>query len=237
MSLRPLLRLIQRWFLLGFLVLLFLLFYYFRLHEYLTFETIKTYQSILRDWTITHYPAAVFLYVLIFTLIIACGIPGATFLTLVGGFLFGTPAILYAIAGTTLGGLVLFFAIRTTLGAGIAAKSSGWIKKMEAGFQKNAFQYLIMLRLMPVFPCWISNISAGALNVPVKTFLLATIIGITPATVIYVYVGKGFDQLFAAGQLPPLSTLITPSIILPLIGLAILSALPVFYKGIKKYFF
>ena len=237
MTMRPVLRWMQRWFLLGFLILLFLLFYYFRLHDYLTFETIKTYQFILREWTITHYISAVFLYLLVFTLIIASGVPGATFLTLIGGFLFGTIAILYAILGTTLGGLILFLAIRTTFGAGIAAKSSGWIKKMEAGFQKNAFQYLIMLRLMPVFPCWISNISAGALNVPIRTFLLATIIGITPATVIYVFVGKSFDQLFVSDQLPQLSTLLTPSIILPLIGLAILSLLPVFYKGIKKYFF
>jgi uncharacterized membrane protein YdjX (TVP38/TMEM64 family) len=227
---------IRRWSLLGFLILMFVLFYYFRLHYYLTFEAMKAYQYTLKAWTLAHYVSAVFLYIVIFILIIACGIPGATFLALAGGFLFGTSAIFYAILGTTLGGLTLFFAIRTTLGAQIAAKSSGWIKTMELGFQENAFLYLLMLRLMPVFPCWISNISAGALNVPVRTFLFATVLGITPATIIYVYVGRGFDQFFASEHVPSLSFFLTPSIVLPLIGLAILSALPVFYKSIRKYY-
>jgi uncharacterized membrane protein YdjX (TVP38/TMEM64 family) len=226
---------LRRWSLLGCLIALFLLFYYFRLYHYLTFETLKLYQIILKDWTHTHYVSAVFCYLIIFILIIACGIPGATFLTLIGGFLFGLSAILYAILGTTLGGLTLFFAIRTTFGTHIAARSSGWIKTMESGFQKNAFLYILMLRLMPVFPCWVSNVSAGALNVPVKTFLTATVIGIIPATTIYAFLGRSFEQFFLLPEPPSLSTLLSPAITLPLIGLAILSALPVFYKGIKKY--
>ena len=229
------LSILKRWFLLGCLILLFILFYYFELYQYLTYEMLKSSQFIIKEWTTSHYFFAVSCYLLIFILIIACGIPGATFLTLAGGFLFGTLAILYAILGTTLGGFVLFLAVRTAVGASIAAKTSGWIKKMEHGFQKNAFQYLFMLRLMPVLPCWISNIAAGALNVPISTFLTATVLGITPATIIYAMAGKGLVQVFAAEKAPTAAILLTPSLFFPLLGLAILSILPVFYPGIKTY--
>ncbi len=226
---------LRRWFLLGCLTLLFILFYYFRLHQYLSFDVIQSYQLIIKEWTMLHAVLAVSLYLLFFILMIACGIPGASILTVVGGFLFGSIAIFYSILATTLGGLLLFLAIRTAFGASIAAKSSGWIKKMEHGFQKNAFNYLLSLRLMPIFPCWISNIAAGALNVPIPTFLIATLLGITPAAIIYVMAGQGLNQFFASGKTPDFNLLLTPSLFFPLLGLAMLSLFPVFYKGIKQY--
>jgi len=225
---------LKRWFLIGVLVLLLFLFYYFRLYQYLSFDAIRASQFTMKEWTAAHYLASLSLYLGLFILIIACGIPGATFLTIVGGFLFGPIAIVYSIFGTTLGGLVLFLAVRSAFGSIIKQKSTGWIKQMETGFQKNAFFYLLSLRLMPILPCWISNVSAGALNVPLLTFLSATVIGITPACIIYVLAGQGLDQFFASQTSPHLSTLLTPSIFFPLLGLAILSLFPVFYKGIRK---
>jgi uncharacterized membrane protein YdjX (TVP38/TMEM64 family) len=176
---------------------LFCAFFFFHLHDYLSFHKIQTYEIDAVKWTATHYLAALSLYVLLFVSLIACGIPCGTIFTLLGGFLFGSIAIIYAEFSTTFGGLVLYLAIRSSIGAGIATKSSGWIKKMETGFQKNAFNYLLTLRLIPIFPCWISNISAGALNVPLYTFLSATMLGILPATVIYVLAGKSLDRIIS----------------------------------------
>lgn len=225
---------LKEWSLLVFLLITFCGFFYFDLHHYLTFNTIRTYHAQAQEWTVLHYLPAVSLYVLTLTVLIACGIPCATILTLLGGFLFGTIAILYAILGITFGGILLFFAIRTAFGARIAEKSTGWVKKLEHGFQQNAFSYLLMLRLVPILPCWIINVSAGALNVRVNTFVGATVIGIFPATIIYVMVGRGLDKFFSAEQSPNLSMVLTPSIFFPLLGLAILSLFPVFYKVLKK---
>lgn len=224
----------KKWSLLVFLFLTFLAFFYFDLHHYLTFKTIKTYEFTAQQWTETHYFAAVSVYLLVFILLIACAIPCASVLTLLGGFLFGIAGIIYAVIGTTLGGMVLFLAIRTAIGAGIAAHASGWIKKMEQGFKQNAFNYLLMLRLIPILPCWVSNISAGALNVPLKTFVFATLLGIFPATFIYGMVGRGLDKFLAADEMPNLTILLTPSLFFPLVGLAFLSLFPVFYKSIKR---
>lgn len=225
---------LQKWLLLISLLCPFCAFFYFNLHQYLSFETIKTYQSFAQEWTANHYSAAVSIYLLVFSALIACAIPCGTILTLLGGFLFGTIAIIYSMLGTTIGGLILFFAIRTAFGARIAAKSSGWVKKLESGFQRNAFNYLLMLRLVPIMPCWVINISAGVLNVPIKTFIIATMLGIFPATVIYVMVGRGLDKFFFIDQSPCISNIITPSMLLPLLGLAFLSLFPVFYKTINR---
>lgn len=219
---------------LGLLLLASASFFYFRLYDYLTLETLKTYQSVVQEWTSQHYTAAIIIYIVVFFTLIACAIPCATFLTLLGGYLFGSIAILYATFSITFGGMILFLSIRTAIGERVAAKATGWIKKIEDGFQENAFNYLLTLRLIPIFPCWISNIGAGVLNVPVLTFLGATILGVLPATIIYVMAGRGLDKVLMDNHTPILDIILTPSLILPLLGLAFLSLLPIIYKSIKK---
>jgi uncharacterized membrane protein YdjX (TVP38/TMEM64 family) len=181
-----------------------------------------------------HYYQATFIYIFGFALLITCAIPCATFLTLLGGLLFGSIAILYALFSITFGGFLLFLSVRTAIGARLAAKSRGWIKHIEQGFSKNAFHYLLTLRLMPIFPCWISNIGAGLFNVPIPTFLLATVLGILPSTVIYALAGRGLDKILTDDKTPVLNIIFTPSVFFPLLGLAILSLSPVIYKSVKK---
>lgn len=225
---------LKKWFLLGILIIFFCLFSYFDLYRYLNFDTLMRYHNEAAAWTTQHNIYAATIYLLVFIVLVACGIPCATILTLLGGFLFGAIAFLYAMLGTLLGGLILFLAIRTAIGEKIASKSRGWIKSMEAGFHQNAFQYLLMLRLIPVFPCGLSNIAAGALNVPIKTYLLATSIGIMPATFIYAMLGRGLDTLFSNQNGSDSSLLLRPSLFFPLLGLAILSFFPIIYKSVKK---
>ncbi len=225
---------IRRWLPLTMLASIFLLFFLFRLHHYLTFEAINQYQFLIKQWTIAHHGPAVTLYLLIFISLLACAIPGGTILCLLGGFLFGITGFFYALFATTVGGLILCLAVRSAFGANVTKRRYQWIKNVEKGFQKNAFYYLLMLRVIPFCPCWVSNISAGALNVPIRTFLLATIIGVTPATLIYVLAGQSLDKLIAAAPTQGFALLTTPAILLPLIGLALLSLTPVLYKAIKK---
>jgi len=225
---------LRRYLPLAILASLCALFFLFQLHHYLSFEALQKYQFIIKQWTQAHHVAAVTLYILLFMLLLACAIPGGTILCLLGGFLFGSIAFFYALFATTAGGLILCLSVRSAIGPPATKRRYQWIKTVERGFQKNAFSYLLMLRVMPFCPCWVSNISAGALNVPIRTFLLATIIGITPATLIYVLAGRGLDKIIVAAPTKGFALLASPSIYIPLIGLIILSLLPIFYKAIKK---
>ena len=101
----------------------------------------------------------------------ATSLPIALYLTILGGFLFGPVIALIVIdLSATLGATLLFLTLKTTLGELFQEKATPWIKKMEAGFQKNAFSYLLSLRLVPIFPFWAVTIAAPFLNVPTPNF-------------------------------------------------------------------
>ena len=133
----------------------------------------------------------------------------------------------------TLGASILFLAVKTSLGSILAKQGSRWIVRLEEGFQENAFSYLLVLRLLPLFPFWIINIVAGLLNVPLRTFSMATLIGIVPGTLIFVAIGHGLGGILDKGGSPNFSIIFSAPILLPLIGLSILSVMPILYKKYK----
>ena len=129
-----------------------------------------------------------------YTLAVAISIPGAVFLTLAGGFLFGVYlGTILVVISATLGATLLFFAVRTTLGEWLAQKASEWIERMQHGFQHNAFSYLLTLRLIPLFPFWVVNIAAALLGVPLSTYVITTFFGsMTRFAVKWIFFGSNF---------------------------------------------
>ena len=116
-----------------------------------------------------------------------------------------------------------------------AKRTSGFMAKLEAGFQKNAFSYLLALRLMPAAPFWIVNIAPALLGMRLNHYVLATFIGITPGTLIYVWVARSFDILLSRGQSPDFSVLSEPAIIVPLFALGLLSLAPTLWKRLRAH--
>lgn len=210
---------------------------HFHLYQSIGYTSLMKYHQIWVDLAQQHYFFMVFIYMLVYIFAIALSVPGAIFFTLAGGFLFGPIAALYVVVSATMGSTILFLAVRTALGEWLANKAGSWVTRMEKGFQENAFYYLLSLRLMPVFPFWIINIVAALLNVRLRTFILATFLGIIPGTFVYVVVGHEFNTLFASQQTPILKNIVTPSILFSLLGLTVLSILPVVYKRWKAYLF
>ena len=151
-----------------------------------------------------------------------------------GGFLFGqTIGTLCVVLSASLGACSIFLSTK------FAAKNSGkkehgsWVQKMKAGFQDNAFSYMLTLRLIPIFPFVIVNIVAGILQIRLKTFFFGTLIGIIPGSYVYVSVGVAMQTLLNNDNFTP-ESLLSPDIIVALTGLGILALLPIIYKIIKK---
>ena len=212
----------------------FIVVIYFHWYEYLSFTSLKTHHDQLLLWTRQHYFLVSLSYIVIYIVAVAISIPGAVFLTLAGGLLFGiVVGTVYTVFAATIGATVLFLAVKTSFGAWLATKANVWLKKMEQGFQKNAFNYLLFLRLIPLFPFWAVNIVPALLNMRLSSYILATFIGIIPGTLIYISLGNGLSQLFAQNKTPDLHIISKPSIILPILGLAILSLIPIIYKQWK----
>ncbi len=204
------------------------------LNEYLSFEQLKTHRGALVGWVDEFGMLAVLVYVLLYAVVVAFSLPGGAVMTITGGFLFGALAATGAVViGATVGATVIFLAARTAFADFFHAKAGPAVQKMEAGFQDNALSYLLVLRLIPLFPFFIVNLVPALLGVPLGTYVLGTFFGIIPGTFVYASVGAGLGALFEAGQTPDLGIIFQPEILTPIVGLAVLALLPVAYKKWK----
>jgi uncharacterized membrane protein YdjX (TVP38/TMEM64 family) len=227
---------IKRWGLLSFLLVLMGLFFYFRIYDYLSFDTLKLYRMDLIAWRQAHLISALFLFALFYVLATAISVPGAWFLTLLAGFLFG-PVLgsILVIFSATLGAFVVYLAVKFALRDWIAKKNTYWLKRMEQGFQENAFSYLLFLRFVPLFPFWLVNLVPALLGVPARIFVMATFLGIIPGTVVYVLVGNSMGHVLDMNQTPNLSVLFKdPMVLFPLLALGLLALVPIIYRYIKN---
>ena len=226
------LRNVLHWILLVLLILGIIAVVYFRWYEYLNYPLFKKYHSQLHSWANQHYFVSLLLYVLFYITVIILFIP-ASLPTIVGGFLFGPVSIIYSLFSATIGALILFFIVRTTVGSWIARRARGWVAAVEKSFRANAFNYLIFLRFLPIIPFWAVCIVAALLNVPRSIFLWSTILGVTPAIIIYTMLGSGLNAFFKTDQAPNLNIITSPEVLFPLLGLAVLALLPIIYRWLR----
>jgi uncharacterized membrane protein YdjX (TVP38/TMEM64 family) len=170
------------------------------------------------------------LYVL---LIVAC-LPGPSVMSMAGGMLFGAVvggiATLAALVG---GAVIVFLACRTAFGDWAANRAGPAVAKIEAGFSRDAFAYLLALRLMPVAPFFMVNIAAGLARIPLCTFCLATLIGAAPSAFIYAGLGAGLDGVIRRHERLDASLLARPDIAVPLLALTVLALAPPAWRFIR----
>lgn len=212
----------------------FAAFFALGLNRYLSFEALAENRQGLMTWRAENYPLAVVYFVAVYFLTVAFSVPGAVWLTIGGGFLFGAvAATLYMVIGATLGAVAVFLAARYSLGDFLRSKAGPSMRRMEAGFRDNALSYLLALRLVPLFPFWLVNLVPAFLGVPLRTFALGTFLGIIPGGFVFALVGAGLGAVIDAGITPDLGIILEPEILAPIVGLAVLSLIPVFYKRYK----
>jgi uncharacterized membrane protein YdjX (TVP38/TMEM64 family) len=203
--------------------------------KYLSFDVLAQ-QSVALKALVANNPAlviAAFMGSYIFAT--AISMPGAIWLTIGGGFLFG-PFLGTALSATsaTIGATILFIAAQSALGGGLRARAGGIVDRLEKGFQDNQFSYLLTLRLLPVAPFFGVNLAAAALGVRLRTFIIATAIGILPGGFVYAWLGSGIEHVIASGSTPDLSIIFSPQVIGPLMGLAALALLPTVWKFVAQ---
>lgn len=204
---------------------------WFHLYEFFNYEFLKIHHDELLRWVHKYYFYTLLIYMFIYVAIVAFSLPVASLMTIAGGFLFGPIATLYVVVAATMGATILFWAVQTTIGAWFKQQKKYWLEQLKKGLQKNAFYYLLAVRLIPIFPFWAVNIAAGLLGVRPQVFVAATFIGIIPGTFIYVMIGNSLHYFFQTQTEPNLKIIFTPSILLPLLGLAVLAILPVLFKS------
>jgi uncharacterized membrane protein YdjX (TVP38/TMEM64 family) len=221
----------RRWLPLAGLVVVALAVYASGLHRELSLAGLQHRRETLQVLVATHPLLGPLAFVAVYAVATALSLPGALFLTLAGGFLFGTwLGGLLSVVGATSGAVVLFLIARSSLGAALRGRAGPWLQRLEAGFRRNAFSYLLVLRLVPLFPFWLVNLVPAFLDVPLPIFALATFLGIIPGGLVYAGVGSGLGMVLDRGEQLDLDLILDQQVLLPLLGLAALALVPVIHR-------
>jgi uncharacterized membrane protein YdjX (TVP38/TMEM64 family) len=199
--------------------------------EYLSLAALKEHRAALVAWHEARPVASAVTYIAFYALAVMLSVPGAIWFTIIGGFLFGVVhGTAFTVVAATVGACAVFLAARYAFADYFRAKAGRALRRMERGFRVNALSYLLFLRLIPVFPFWLVNLVPALLGMPLRTFFLGTVVGILPGSFVYTLVGHGIGAVLDAGGEPDLGIIFKPEVLAPLIGLAVLSLVPVLIK-------
>jgi uncharacterized membrane protein YdjX (TVP38/TMEM64 family) len=213
----------------------FVAFFWLGFDRYLSFQALKDNKDLLSQWRDENYFMAVLSFVGAYGVLSGISVPIGLWMTLAGGFMFGTLAGGFlSLLGATLGAMVIFFAARFTLADVLKEKCGATIAKMEVGFKENQLSYMLMLRLVPMFPFWLVNLVPGFLDVSPRTYIIGTLFGMIPGAFIYASVGNGLSTVFESGSEPDLGIIFSPNLFIPIMGLAFLALIPAIYKKFGK---
>jgi len=202
------------------------------LHRYFTLDALRDNREALQRWVAADPLRAMAIFLAVYAAAVAISFPGASILTIFGGYLFGlwvgTPLIVIA---ATIGATLIFFAAKTALGDLLSKRAGGFAKRMEEGFRKGELSYMFILRLAPIFPFWAVNIAAGLMGVSLRNFLIGTFFGIIPGSFVYASIGAAAGAAFDAGEDISLTgVLLKPETLTPIVGLIVLALIPILLK-------
>jgi uncharacterized membrane protein YdjX (TVP38/TMEM64 family) len=200
-------------------------FFYFDLKQYVSLEALKANRDRLLAYTESHYASAVLIYIALYCLQTAFSLPGAAVFTLAGGFLFGAVAgTLYVNIAATSGATLAFLAARYLLKDWVERRFGERLRPIQEGFERNGFNYLLTLRLIPLFPFFLVNLVAGLTRIGVGEFVAATAIGIVPASFVFANAGRQLGSINSLGEIASARVLAAFAL------LGLLAIVPIIYR-------
>jgi uncharacterized membrane protein YdjX (TVP38/TMEM64 family) len=216
----------------------------------ISFETLVRHHEAIHAFILGHRLAAVAIYVVVYLTAVALSLPGGLILTLSGGFLFGgLVGGAAAVTGATIGATIIFVIAKSVFGELLARRAGPLAEKLAQGFRAEAFLYLLFLRLVPLFPFFLVNLVPALAGVRLSTFVVATLIGIIPATFAFAFVGAGLDSVIraqgaiynaclASGRADcrldfDVKAAVTPELLVALAALGLVALIPVAVRRIR----
>jgi uncharacterized membrane protein YdjX (TVP38/TMEM64 family) len=197
-------------------------------------EYLKSNKKLILNFTQNNFFLSIFIYFGIYLLIVSLSIPVAIFLNIIGGLLFGKLiGTITVIVSSTIGASILFLGVKIASKQLISNKIENNILRIKKGFQKNAFWYLLTLRLFPFIPSMLVTLTSAIIKIPFKTFALGTLLGIIPSSYVYVSIGSALGEIIEKSDFS-FDNIIDNKTITTFSGLALLFILHIIYKLFKK---
>jgi uncharacterized membrane protein YdjX (TVP38/TMEM64 family) len=196
-------------------------------HRDLSLAALLEHRAEVERFVSEHWIEALAAYMLLYITVTALSLPCASFLTIFGGLIFGAlTTTATTLVGATAGATIIFLIAKSALGGWLVRRAGPRVEKVAAGFRADAFNYLLFLRLVPFFPFWLVNLVPALAGVRLRTFVVATALGMIPGTFAYAFFGAGLDSAIKAQNA-------TLKLFAGLIALALLSLVPVVVKRYK----
>lgn len=201
-------------------------YFIFDLGQYLSLEYVKSQQAALESYRQAHPLQTAAVMFVIYVLVTALSLPGATVMTLVVGAIFGLlwGTVLVSFA-STLGATLAFLISRFLLREMVQNRFGDKLKAINTGIEKDGAFYLFGLRLVPLFPFFVINLAMGLTNLKTLTFVWVSQVGMFLGTLVYVNAGT---QL---GQLESPSGILSPGLIF---SFALLGVFPIIARKILE---
>jgi uncharacterized membrane protein YdjX (TVP38/TMEM64 family) len=197
--------------------------------EALTLEGLKANRQALLAYSAANAASASALYVLAYAAVTALSLPGAAILSIAGGALFGpVKGTLLAVAAATAGATLSFLSARYVLRDAILGRFGARLEGVNRELESRGFSYLLVQRLVPVFPFFLVNVACGVTRLPLRVFLPATLVGIVPGGFVYVNAGASLASVAS------LSDVATPRVLGSLALLGLFALVPALYPKMKR---
>jgi len=217
------------------------------LHTRISFDQLALRYGELTAFVNANLALAMLAAIGLYAFAVAAAFPAAWVLTVSYGLIFGwLLGAVTVVVGATLGATILFLVARLVLADFFRAKAGDRLNAMAEGFRKDAFSYLLFLRLAPVFSFLLVNVVPAILGVPLAIFVVTTALGIIPGTIAYAFAGEGLRSIVddraaacRAGE-PPCGEALSPGdfvtteILIAFSLLAVVSLLPVVLKRLRR---
>lgn len=193
------------------------LFFAFDGPRYLNLATLKAHRDTLAAFAEQHFLAAVLLGFTIYVSAVTLSLPGVVVLSLTAGFVFGRwVGSAIVLAAGTLGATIVFLGARYLFADWARRRLGNLGEKINARFMENAFYYLLFLRFVPVLPFFAVNLAPALTTIPTRTYILATMIGIVPGTLVFVNLGEALGRIDSVWGLLSVRTLTAFLLLAPL---------------------
>lgn len=203
-------------------------FLWFDLGRFLTLETLKTNRQVLVEYHAAHRAATVTGFMAIYIIQTALSLPGAAVLSLAAGAVFGSiMGTVYANIAATIGATLAFLVTRYLLRDAIQNRFGTKLESLNRELEARGFNYLLFLRLVPLFPFFLINLASGLTRLPLRTFILGTMIGIIPGGFVYVNAGASLATITS------LSGIASPRVVGSFVLLGLFALLPALYNRLK----
>jgi uncharacterized membrane protein YdjX (TVP38/TMEM64 family) len=204
-------------------------FFYFDLGQYLSLESLKENKEKLNAFYENNATTMILGFIGVYVVSTAFSLPGATILTLAGGAIFGPWVGTLAVnVGATLGATLAFLAARFLLRDWVEQKFGDRLKPFNEGFSNNAVNYILFLRLVPLFPFFLVNLVSGLTQVPIRVYFFGTMFGTLPGTFVYTNAGSNLASIES------LSDIASPGVIGAFALLGVFALIPTIYNKFKS---